>query len=102
MKDYLEYFKEDIVEDNLANNSENSNEEESDNTQELINYLKDNRASNRESRAEFAKKIFELALSSNPEARKFIKKVSMFCSFYGDDYSISEDEWKKLNNSEEI
>jgi hypothetical protein len=27
--------------------------------------------------------------------------LSQFCAYWGDDDSISEDEWKKLNNSEE-
>ena len=70
-------------------------------TKKLIKYLKDNRASNADARADFAKTIFELALSSDPVARKFIRKLSQFCAYWGDDDSISEDEWKKLNNSEE-
>lgn len=82
------------------NDIQKEREIESKKVQEWIEYLKNNRANNADGRAEFAKTIFQLALSSDKEARKFIKKISMFCQFYGDDYQISQDEWQKLNNSE--
>lgn len=104
MKNYLEYFKEEEIDKDSIDIQEDSSEENEEeyNTQELIDYLKDNRATNRDMRAEFAKTIFELALSSDPEARKFIKKVSSFCAYYGDDGQISQEEWQKLNNSESL
>jgi len=79
---------------------EDESEDEAQKAQELIVYLKNNRAGNADARADFAKTIFELALSSDPSARKFIRKVSQFCKYWGDDGTITEDEWKKLNNSE--
>jgi hypothetical protein len=66
-----------------------------------IRWLKDNRANNYDARVEFAKNIFQLALSSDRDARKFIRKLSQFASFWEMDHEISTEEWQKLNNSEE-
>lgn len=77
-------------------------EAENKKAEKLIKYLKDNRANNEDARAEFAKIVFELALSYSPIARKFVKKLSQFCEYWGDDSYISEEEWHKLNNSEEL
>ena len=67
--------------------------------QKLIKYLKNNKFGNKDARAEFAKIIFQLALSSDKKARKLIQKVGDFISYWEEDEFISEDEWKKLNNS---
>ena len=65
----------------------------------LIKQLKVDRHSNKEARAEFAKLIFQIALSSDPYARKFIGKLSSFASYWENDEMISEEEWHKLNNT---
>jgi hypothetical protein len=69
--------------------------------QKIIKSLSLNKARNYDARIDFATKIFQLAASSNAEARKFVNKCMSFANFYGDDQMISEEEWRKLNNSEE-
>lgn len=68
----------------------------------LIKRLQNETFRNKAQRAEFAKIVFQLALSSNPKARKLIYKVGSFISYYENDGMISEDEWRKLNNTDNI
>lgn len=65
----------------------------------LIKRLQNETFRNKSQRAEFAKIIFQLALSSNPKARKLIYKIGSFVNFWENDYMISEEEWRKLNNT---
>jgi len=74
---------------------------ESKQAKKLIKWLKDTRANNYDNRLEFAKVIFQLCLSYDKDARKLIKKISQFISYYETDEYISQDEWNKLNNFEE-
>ena len=93
---YIRHFTEQEDSDN-----NDIKEFEAKQAKKSIKWLKDNRANNYDARVEFAKNIFQLSLSSNRDARKFIKKLSQFCDYYGDDFYIDENEWHKLNNSEE-
>jgi len=74
-------------------------EKEAKYIKKLIKQLKVDKHSNKEARAEFAKLMFQICLSSDSYARKFIKKLSDFVSYYEDDSMISEEEWHKLNNT---
>lgn len=95
MERYIKHFKEQDAE------IDDQKEFEEKQAQKLIKYLTNTTASNYDTRVEFAKTIFQLSLSSSKEARKFIKQLSIFCRYWGDDNYISEEEWHKLNNSEE-
>lgn len=68
----------------------------------LIKRLKNEKFNNKDQRAEFAKIIFQLALSSVPKARKLISKLGDFISYWELDNFISEDEWRKLNNTSDL
>lgn len=74
-------------------------EKESKYIRKLIKQLKVDKHSNKEARAEFAKLMFQICLSSDPYARKFVSKLSSFIFFWEDDNMISEEEWRKLNNT---
>jgi len=74
-------------------------ERESKYIRKLIKQLKVDSHSNKEARAEFAKLMFQICLSSDPFARKFIKKISDFISYFEEDFYISEEDWRKLNNT---
>jgi hypothetical protein len=95
---YTRYFKE---QESDANDNNDLIEFEAKQTKKSIKWLKDTRANNYDSRVDFATNIMQLCLSSDKTARKFIKKLSQFISYWESDNYISEEEWKKLNNSEE-
>lgn len=64
----------------------------------LIKRLKIEDFNNREQRLEFSKIIMQLAMSSNPKARKLISKLGKFLTYWQNDEYISEDEWHSLND----
>lgn len=92
-------YKRIFTEDNVNEDILIAREKESKYIRKLIKQLKVDKHSNKEARAEFAKLMFQICLSSDPYARKFIGKVSAFISYWEDDNMISEDEWHKLNNT---
>jgi hypothetical protein len=96
---YTSLYKESLMEKDLSPEQEIEREKESKYVRKLIKQLRLDSHSNKEMRAEFAKIIFQIALSSDPYARKFIKKLSDFCGYWENDNMIDEDEWHKLNNS---
>ena len=75
-------------------------EKETKEVKKIIKSLSSSKSRNYDARIDFATKIFQLATSSNIEARRFVNKCMSFANFWGDDEMISEEEWRKLNNSE--
>jgi len=69
---------------------------------DLLQQLKNNTFRNREKRIEFAQIIMQLATNPYPEAKKLIYKMGEFVKYWQNDEMIDEDEWKWLNNSENL
>ncbi|OQA65299.1 MAG: hypothetical protein BWY36_00997 [Candidatus Diapherotrites archaeon ADurb.Bin253] len=101
MKPYKREFLEQL-EDKDLEQLEIEKEKESKAMQKLLKSFKNNSSRNKDARAEFAKNIFQLSLSSCIEARKFISKCMDFAAMYGDDFYIDEEEWRKLNNTDKL
>lgn len=77
-------------------------DKEAKNVQKLIKQMKSSTATNKDARAEFAKNIFQLSLSSDPFAKTLIKKMILFIQYFGEDLYLDEDEWRKLNNTDKL
>jgi len=67
---------------------------------DLMKQLQNKVFRNREMRIEFAKIVLQLASNTNKSAAKFVWKLSEFAKYWENDEAISEEEWRKLNNSE--
>jgi hypothetical protein len=68
----------------------------------LIEKLKNNTFRNKEMRIEFAKIVMSLSSSDFPLAKKLVWKMGEFAKYWQNDEMIDEDEWRKLNNSNNI
>jgi hypothetical protein len=104
MNRYIRFFSED--EDNLLSNEDKLKQEQE--AKELAEYesaveqLQNNTFRNREMRIEFAKIVMNLASSNNVSAKKLVWKMAEFAKYWENDEMIDEDEWRKLNNTNNI
>jgi hypothetical protein len=100
----IRFFSED--EDNLLSNEDKLKQEQE--AKELAEYesaveqLQNNTFRNREMRIEFAKIVMNLASSNNVSAKKLVWKMAEFAKYWENDEMIDEDEWRKLNNTNNI
>jgi N-acetylglucosamine kinase-like BadF-type ATPase len=69
---------------------------------DLIEQLQTQTFRNREMRIEFAKIILQLASNNNPRAKKLVYKMSEFAKYWENDEMIDEEEWRKLNNTQDM
>lgn len=70
--------------------------------EDLLQKLKNNTFRNKEKRIEFAQIIIQLSTNPYHEAKKLIYKMGEFAKYWQNDEMIDEDEWKWLNNSENL
>lgn len=96
MNRYKRFF---IEKEEIDNNDDDIYKQEYD---AIIEKIKNDTFRNKEKRIEFAKLVMQLATNPYSKAKKLVYKMSEFVKYWENDEMIDDDEWRWLNNSENL